>query len=47
MVRLYPNTPKEEGIGTMRKYSRTPSDKSVSTNSLCNLAVVIYEESLF
>ena len=38
---LYPNVPHEKGMEAICQYLETRSDKSVSTNSLCDLASII------
>ena len=44
---MYPNIPQYEGIETMREYLETRSDKSISTNSLCDLAGIILKNNYF
>ena len=36
-----------EGIETMREYSEGHSDKSISSNSLCNFASIIWKNNYF
>ena len=46
-VGLYPHIPHEEGIETMAKNLETREDKTVSTNSLCDLASIVLKENYF
>ena len=42
---MYPNISRNEGINTMGEYLESCSDKSISTNSLCDLASLILENN--
>ena len=47
MKYMYPQYPTRGGIEGMREYLETRSDKSISSNSLCDLASIILKNNYF
>ena len=46
-ITYVPRCPTRGGIEAMRKYLETRSDKSILSNSLCDLAIIILKNNYF
>ena len=47
VVALYPSIPHDEGLGVLRKALDSRADRSVSTDSLMDLAEVVLKNNMF
>ena len=47
IVGLYPNILHEEGLCALRKWLDNQMEKSISNNMICELAEVVFKDSIF